>query len=149
MPYNVPYFNIRTPLILQQSCHLLSVYFGRPIKDFISILPGRYIPHPTWSDTLAAREEARSNRHMKEAEWLTTCTPGDYHHLQSATTYVFKTRQVYIPTSGTRQASSLLTYMYLLNPLHVSKHIRPRSKCAIGFWQVLIVPSDPMSSCFP
>ena len=71
MPYNVPYFNIRTPLILQQSCHLLSVYFGRPIKDFISILPGRYIPHPTWSDTLATREEALRNRHMKEAEWWT------------------------------------------------------------------------------
>ena len=42
--------------------------FGRPIKDFIPILPGRYKPHPTWSDTLAAREEALRNRHMKAAE---------------------------------------------------------------------------------
>ena len=39
--------------------------FGRPIKDFIPILPSHYIPHPTWSDTLAAREEALRNRHMK------------------------------------------------------------------------------------
>jgi hypothetical protein len=42
--------------------------FGRPIKDFIPVLPGRYIPHPTWSDTLATREEALRNRHMKAVE---------------------------------------------------------------------------------
>lgn len=42
--------------------------FGRPIKDFIPVLPGRYVPHPTWSDTLAAREEALRNRHMKAVE---------------------------------------------------------------------------------
>ena len=42
--------------------------FGRPIKDFIPILPGRYQPHPTWSDTPATREEALRNRHMKAAE---------------------------------------------------------------------------------
>ena len=45
--------------------------FGRHIKAFIPILPGRDIPHPTWSDTLAAREEAHRNGHMKEAEqWI-------------------------------------------------------------------------------
>lgn len=38
------------------------------MKDFIPILPGRYLHHPTWSDTLAAREEALRNRHMREAE---------------------------------------------------------------------------------
>ena len=48
--------------------------FGRPIKDFIPILPGHYIPNPTWSDTLAAREEALRNRHMKEAERWTVHT---------------------------------------------------------------------------
>ena len=42
--------------------------FGHPIKDFIPILPGRYQPHPTWRDTLATREEAIRNRHMKLAE---------------------------------------------------------------------------------
>ncbi|CAB4009713.1 translation initiation factor IF-2-like [Paramuricea clavata] len=42
--------------------------FGRPIKDFISILPGRYIPHPTWRDTLSAREQALRNRHMQASE---------------------------------------------------------------------------------
>ena len=51
--------------------------FGRPIKDFIPVLPGRYIPHPTWSDTLEAREEALRNRHMKEAE---RCTVHSAHH---------------------------------------------------------------------
>ena len=42
--------------------------FGRPIKDFIPILLGRYQPHPTWQDTLLKREEALRNRHMKAAE---------------------------------------------------------------------------------
>lgn len=42
--------------------------FGRPIRDFIPILPGRYEPHKTWRETLTAREEALRNRHMKSAE---------------------------------------------------------------------------------
>ena len=42
--------------------------FGRPIKDFISILPGCYTPHETWLETLAAREEALRNRHMRVHE---------------------------------------------------------------------------------
>ena len=43
--------------------------FGRPIKDlFIPILHGRYKPHLTWQETLAAREEALRNRQMKAQE---------------------------------------------------------------------------------
>lgn len=42
--------------------------FGRHIKDFIPVLPGRYRPHNTWQETLAAREEALRNRHIKAAE---------------------------------------------------------------------------------
>ena len=42
--------------------------FGRPIRDFIPIPPGHYKPHGTWRDTLAAREEALRNRHMRDAE---------------------------------------------------------------------------------
>lgn len=42
--------------------------FGRPIKDFILVLPGRYEPHPTWKDTLDRREEALRARHMKAQE---------------------------------------------------------------------------------
>ena len=52
--------------------------FGRPIKDFIPVLPGRYQQHPTWKDTLHRREEALRNRHMKAAErWSehTRCLP--------------------------------------------------------------------------
>lgn len=45
-----------------------SVLFGRPIRDFIPIYPGKYRPHPTWQETLTAREEALRNRHMKAAE---------------------------------------------------------------------------------
>ena len=64
--------------------------FGRPIKDFIPILPGRYTPHPTWQDTLAAREEALRNRYMRSAErWsehtkrLPPLTTGDYVRIQN------------------------------------------------------------------
>ena len=42
--------------------------FGHPIRDFIPILPNKYKPHKTWQETLAAREEALRNRHMKAAE---------------------------------------------------------------------------------
>lgn len=44
--------------------------FGRPIKDFILILPVCYRPHDTWSDTLLSREDTLRNRHMKSAELL-------------------------------------------------------------------------------
>ena len=42
--------------------------YGHPIRDFIPTLPGKYKPHHTWQETLAAREEALRNRHMKAAE---------------------------------------------------------------------------------
>lgn len=48
--------------------------FGRPIRDFIPIHPGKYKPHPTWQDTLIAREEALRNRHMRDAERLSEHT---------------------------------------------------------------------------
>ena len=48
--------------------------FGRSIRDFIPVHPGRYLPHPTWRETLLAREEALRNRHMKISERLTEHT---------------------------------------------------------------------------
>lgn len=48
--------------------------FGRSIRDFIPIHPGKYKPHPTWQDTLSLREEALRNRHMRTAERLTAHT---------------------------------------------------------------------------
>ncbi|RLC10818.1 MAG: hypothetical protein DRI57_19855 [Deltaproteobacteria bacterium] len=64
--------------------------FGRPTRDFIPILPGRYRPHDTWKGTLAAREEALRNRHMKCAERWTEHTKtlpplkvGDHVRLQN------------------------------------------------------------------
>lgn len=42
--------------------------FGRPVRDFIPIPPGQYHPHPTWRETLMAREEALRNRHMRSHE---------------------------------------------------------------------------------
>ena len=45
--------------------------FGRPIKDFIPILPGSYRPHNTWIETSRAREEAVPARNVRNAERLT------------------------------------------------------------------------------
>ena len=42
--------------------------FGRPTKDLIPILPGKYHPHQTWRESLTAREEALRNRHMVQHE---------------------------------------------------------------------------------
>ena len=45
--------------------------FGRPIRDFIPILPGCYHPHSTWRENLKLREAALRNRHMRAHEcWL-------------------------------------------------------------------------------
>ena len=48
--------------------------FGRPIRDFIPIHPGKYQPHKTWQATLLNREEALRNRHMRDCERLTAHT---------------------------------------------------------------------------
>ena len=48
--------------------------FGRPIRDFIPIHPGKYQPHTTWRETLLSREEALRNRHMRTAERLSEHT---------------------------------------------------------------------------
>ena len=38
--------------------------FGRPVKDLIPILPGKYNPHTTWKESLQLREEALRHCHM-------------------------------------------------------------------------------------
>ena len=44
------------------------VIFGRPIRDPIPILPGRYSPHNTWRETQVNREKALAKRHAQERE---------------------------------------------------------------------------------
>ena len=44
--------------------------FGRPINDFIPILPGSYRPQITWIETSRAREEAMLARNVRNAETL-------------------------------------------------------------------------------
>ena len=48
--------------------------FGRTIRDFIPVHPGRYLPHPAWRETLIAREESLRNRHYKMSEKLSEHT---------------------------------------------------------------------------
>ena len=64
--------------------------FGHPIRDFIPIHPGNYIPHTTWRETLSNREEALRHRHLKCAErllhgtrTLTPLTVGDRVRVQN------------------------------------------------------------------
>ncbi|XP_014667992.1 PREDICTED: myosin-1-like [Priapulus caudatus] len=66
--------------------------FGRPIRDFIPIHPGKYQPHSTWRETFTSREEALRNRHMRSAERLSEhtrplppLTIGDYVRIQNQT----------------------------------------------------------------
>ena len=66
--------------------------FGRPIRDFIPIHPGKYQPHSTWRETLRSREEALRNRHMRAAERLSEHTRplpplviGDHVRIQNQT----------------------------------------------------------------
>ena len=64
--------------------------FGRPIKDLIPILPGRYQPHPVWKESLSAREQALRNHHKANHErWkehtrhLPPLSVGDHVRLQN------------------------------------------------------------------
>ena len=42
--------------------------FGRPVRDLIPILPGKYNPHTTWRESLHLREAALRYRHMRHQE---------------------------------------------------------------------------------
>ena len=64
--------------------------FGRPIKDLIPVLPGRYQPHSVWKDSLSAREQALRIRHMANHErWrqhtrlLPPLSVGDHVRIQN------------------------------------------------------------------
>ena len=48
--------------------------FGRQIRDFIPVLPGKYKPHNTWKETLQSRESALRHRHMKACDQLSKHT---------------------------------------------------------------------------
>ena len=43
--------------------------FGRAIRDFIPIHPGKYFPHKAWKDALDAREQAMKARYMRCEEY--------------------------------------------------------------------------------
>ena len=65
--------------------------FGRPIKDLIPILPGKYRPHTVWEESLLlAREEALRRRHMTNHErwtqhtrFLPSLSVGDHVRIQN------------------------------------------------------------------
>ena len=66
--------------------------FGRPVKDLIPILPGKYHPHPTWRESLQLREQALRHRHMRHqdkwSEHTKTLSPlqvGDRVRIQNQT----------------------------------------------------------------
>ena len=66
--------------------------FGRMIRDFIPVTPGKYLPHETWRDTLRSREEALRIRHSRDAEYwsehskrLPPLTVNDHVRVQNQT----------------------------------------------------------------
>ena len=66
--------------------------FGRMIRDFIPVIPGKYLPHDTWRDTIRAREDALRKRHIKTHEYwsehtkhLPALAVGDYVRIQNQT----------------------------------------------------------------
>ena len=66
--------------------------FGRPIRDFIPVVPGKFRPHNTWRETMMAREEALRRRHVRMADVLAEHTKrlqplvvGDFVRIQNQT----------------------------------------------------------------
>ena len=48
--------------------------FGRQIRDFVPVLPGKYKPDPVWTQTAERREEALRCRHRQAEERLSEHT---------------------------------------------------------------------------
>ena len=66
--------------------------FGRPTRDLIPLVPGKYHPHPTWQDNLSQRETALRQRHsLAQEHWtehtrqLSPLKVGDRVRLQNQT----------------------------------------------------------------
>ncbi|XP_052760759.1 uncharacterized protein LOC128203366 [Mya arenaria] len=66
------------------------ILFGRPIRDAIPILRGRYSPHETWTELMSHREMALARRHSRDHErWnehthrLPPLQVGDHVYLQN------------------------------------------------------------------
>ena len=66
------------------------ILFGRPIRDAIPILMGRYRPHETWTELMSHRELALARRHSRDHErWnehtrrLPPLQVGDHVYLQN------------------------------------------------------------------
>ena len=76
--------------------------FGQPIRDFIPIHPGKYLPHQTWQETLSNQEEALRNSHTCGLQKDCQHIRGSYLHCQCVTVSEFKTRWDHTPQSATR-----------------------------------------------
>lgn len=50
------------------------IVFGRQVRDFIPVQPGKYEPYKTWKETAVNREEALRERHNREIEALSPHT---------------------------------------------------------------------------
>ena len=68
------------------------VIFGRPIREFLPIIPMKYRPRPEWKLTMEQRELALARRHTRQEKLLTEHTrklpglkPGDVVMVQNQT----------------------------------------------------------------
>ena len=142
--------------------------FGRAIRDFIPIHPGKYHPHPTWRETLQAREEALRVRHMKISEHLSEHTQhlpplkvGDHVRIQnqvgpypkkwSKTGSIVEVRQfdqyiVRVDGSG-RVTMRNRKFLRRFSPALISKnynageYLISKDTTPIGLWKTPVVPS--------
>ena len=59
--------------------------FGRPVRDLIPILPGKYNPHNTWRESLNLREEALRHPPGEVERTYQDHSPGDRVRIQNQT----------------------------------------------------------------
>ena len=101
----VQYRNSPDPATKQSPATCL---FGRPTRDLIPLVPGKYHPHPTWQDNLSQRETALCQRHsLAQAKSVGRSTRDSFPRSKSETGCAYKTRQRTSPTNGTAPAALL------------------------------------------
>ena len=96
------YRNTPTPIDNRSPAEIV---FGRQIRDFMPVMPGKYVSCDTWTDTAANQENALMERHAKEVEALLPHTK-KMPPLKVGTASAFRSRRGMCHEAGTSLAKS-------------------------------------------
>jgi hypothetical protein len=78
LAFQIMMLQYRNTLTMPGNMSQAQIMFSHPIRDFILIKPGHFMPCTTWQETAKNREFSMMERHSHEIEFLmpyTKCLP--------------------------------------------------------------------------